>query len=86
MRNELSDGTIILRRHRPEHGDLIYEAVMESLNELITWMRWCNSGYSRDEAVKRSSTRDVAWDNGEEFCFLIFEKETGKTCWKLWAE
>lgn len=77
MRYELSGESIIIRRHRPEDKDLMYDAIRESLDELIVWMPWCHPDLSRNETIERSESRDKAWDDREEYSFLIIEKHTG---------
>ena len=77
MRYELSGESIIIRRHRPDDKDLMYDALRESLDELIEWMSWCHPDLSRNETVERSESRDKAWNGREEYSFLIIDKRTG---------
>ena len=66
---------IHLRRHRPDDVDAIHDAVRESLDELAKWMPWCHSGYSREDTAGRVATRDQAWENNEEWDFVIIDDD-----------
>jgi RimJ/RimL family protein N-acetyltransferase len=77
-RRELSDGQFELRPAWPEHTDAVFEAVRESLPELITWATWCHADYApgETEAFLRQSLAD--WHEGKAYNFLIFERGTDR--------
>ncbi len=63
-----------LRRYQPSDVDAIWEAVQESRAELSRWMAWCHEGYSRDDVRARVEGRPTAWENNEEWDFLIVDE------------
>ena len=71
---ELTDGNIILRRYCEEDAKPIYQAVRESMAEVSPWMPWCHEGYSLNDSITWSASRDEAWANGEEYNFVILGK------------
>jgi RimJ/RimL family protein N-acetyltransferase len=55
----------------------VYEAVRESLAELIPWMPWCHPEYSIDETQTWLETQVDAFHQGSEFEFAMVSK-TGR--------
>ena len=74
---ELTDGTVALRRYRPEDADPVYQAVRESIREIFPWMPWCHEGYSFDDSEAWSYSRAEAWEKGKEYDFVIISKDDG---------
>lgn len=68
---ELNNGTITLRPYRTEDIDILYNAVRESLNELLPWMPWCHPDYSRNESETWVQERPEQWENGLAYDFTI---------------
>ena len=68
---ELSDGTVTLRRWQPSDAQGSYEAVTASLAELAPWMPWAARGYSRDGAAEFISMTNAAWDSGKTFDYAV---------------
>lgn len=58
--------------------DVFYEAVKESTLELSSWFLWCPVGYNRNDAEKFINSRLAAWNNGEEFDFMISDIDSHK--------
>ncbi|HEY6188211.1 MAG TPA: GNAT family protein [Pyrinomonadaceae bacterium] len=77
MKNELTDGKILLRPYRAEDVQMLYDAVRESIAELSPWMPWCHPGYSIDESRAYIMSRDEAQATEEEYGFGIFDARTG---------
>ena len=72
---ELTDGHIRLRRYHQEDAEPIYQAVRESMDEVSPWMPWCHPQYSLNDSIAWSTTRDDAWQKGEEYNFVILSNE-----------
>ena len=67
---------ISIRPYRSEDIDGLYEAVRESMRELLPWMPWCHPEYARAETVAWVEARPTAWETKTEFAFAI-ESESG---------
>lgn len=52
-----------------------YEAVNESISQISPWLPWCHRGYSVAENREWVLSRFKAWDNHEEFSFVITDLE-----------
>lgn len=63
--------TIQIRRYRPDDIDAVYSAVTTSRTELSPWMPWCHEGYSRLDTVAWIESRPAAWEDNDEWSFLI---------------
>jgi ribosomal-protein-serine acetyltransferase len=74
---QLTDGTILLRPHRPEDVDAMHAAVTESTREVSPWLPWCHPGYSRDEAESFIQLVGEAWAQNTHYPFAIFAVEDG---------
>ncbi|HOO56248.1 MAG TPA: GNAT family protein [bacterium] len=77
IRDELTDGRIVLRRHNSADVEPLYDAVMESREELRPWMNWMADDYSMENTRYWTAASINNWDMGVEYNFLITEKETG---------
>ncbi|HEY0004383.1 MAG TPA: GNAT family protein [Pyrinomonadaceae bacterium] len=78
MRTELSDGRILIRRHRAEDIPALFEAVRESIPELSPWMPWCHADYAIEETEEFIKAQPEHWDRGEGYGFLITDALTGE--------
>lgn len=63
--------SITLRHYHPSDVDAIWEAVEESKNELARWLAWCHAGYSREDVRAWVEGRPAAWENAEEWGFVV---------------
>jgi ribosomal-protein-serine acetyltransferase len=79
MRKEvqLTDGSILLRPHRPGDAAPLYQAVRESLPELLPWMPWAHPDYAIKESRKWIELCAETWAKGKEYNFLIFDANDG---------
>jgi RimJ/RimL family protein N-acetyltransferase len=77
MKMKLTDGKILLRPHRADDVETLYEAVRESVNEMSPWMPWCHAGYTIDESSAFIMSRDEARAKEEDYSFGIFDAQTG---------
>ncbi len=69
---ELSDGVIELRPPTTADVDALYDAVRESIAEVMPWMNWCHPDYSRVETAEWVRACGRAWAEATEFPFAIF--------------
>jgi len=69
----LTDGSITLRPFRP--GDVLplYQAVRESLPELMPWMPWAYSDYSIKDSRKWLESCARTWAKDKEYNFVILD-------------
>ena len=56
---ERSDGVVRIRPYRADDVDRLYEAVRESMDDLMPWLPWCHHGYTRDESAEWVASRPV---------------------------
>jgi ribosomal-protein-serine acetyltransferase len=73
----LTNGKIILRPFRRQDAELIYEAILESMDELIPWLQFCHPDYSIGETRLWLSSRDKDWKAGTSYDFAIIDAESG---------
>ena len=79
MQNEvqLTDGRILLRPYRPGDIKTVYNAVRESLPELIVWMPWAHPDYSIDDTRAWIKSCPEMWAKDTEYNFAILEAKNG---------
>jgi ribosomal-protein-serine acetyltransferase len=79
MRKEvqLTDGSILLRPYRSSEAQPLYEAVRESLPELLPWMPWAHADYSLKESQKWIESCARNWAKGKEYNFVILDARDG---------
>lgn len=78
IEEKLEDELIIIRRHKAEDAELLYDAVMESFDELSRWMPWCNESYNLNSSKDWINLEHKFWEDGTEYVFAIFEKNKNK--------
>jgi len=74
---ELTDGAILLRPFRPGDAEHVYEAVRESLPELLPWMPWAHPDYAIEESKKWIELCAQTWAKGKEYNFVILDAKDG---------
>ncbi len=67
----LTDGSITLRPFRPADVLPLYQAVRESLPELLPWMPWAYPDYSIKDSRKWIELCARTWAKGKEYNFAI---------------
>ena len=79
MENEvqLTDGSMVLRPYRLSDAEPLYEAVRESLPELLPWMPWAHADYSFEESKKWIEYCARTWAKGKEYNFVIQDAKDG---------
>ncbi|MBM3156000.1 MAG: GNAT family N-acetyltransferase [Chloroflexi bacterium] len=69
----LTDGRIMLRPYRPSDAEPVYEAVRESLPELLPWMPWAYPEYSIKDTRAWIASSSQKWTKGNEYNFAILD-------------
>ncbi|HEV2761560.1 MAG TPA: GNAT family protein [Pyrinomonadaceae bacterium] len=75
---ELTDGSVGIRRFRADDARPLYEAVRESLPELLAWMPWAHPDYAFEESLAWVGERGRVWDEGTDYACAVFEPPTGR--------
>jgi ribosomal-protein-serine acetyltransferase len=73
----LTDGRIVLRPLNKQDDRLLYEAIRESLGELIQWFPFCHPDYSIKETRLWLKDRDAEWQAGIAYDFAIIDTKDG---------
>jgi RimJ/RimL family protein N-acetyltransferase len=74
---QLSDGSITLRPYRLSDAVPLYQAVRESLPELLPWMPWAYADYSIKDSRKWIESCARTWAKGKEYNFAIIDSKDG---------
>jgi ribosomal-protein-serine acetyltransferase len=69
----LTDGLIVLRPYRASDAEKVYEAVRESLPELLPWMPWAYPEYSIKDTRAWIDSSSKKWTKGNEYNFAILD-------------
>lgn len=77
MRDELQDDRVVLRRHRREHAEQLYEAGRASVAEVGRWMPWCRDDLTVAQCEQWLEEQIRAWDAGTAYEFAIFDRAAG---------
>jgi len=72
-KQSLSNGEIILRPFGRKDAKLLYEAIRESLDELIPWLQFCHPDYSVEETRQWLKGRQADWKAGASYDFAIID-------------
>ena len=67
--------TIDIRPYRSDDVAALYEAVIESREELAPWMPWCHPGYSIEDTRAWVELQVVNFAEGREYDFVIVAPE-----------
>ncbi len=60
------------------HIQELYEAIVESKDELSPWMEWLHPDYSLADAEQWATNCRKAWEADSMFGFTIIENQTGQ--------
>ncbi len=74
---DLPGEDIQLRTFLNEDIDPLFDAVVESIDELLPWMSWCHEGFSKDELELFLNNRDADWANKVAYGFAIIRPSDG---------
>lgn len=69
--DNLTQGSVELRRWRVSDADLCFRLVSDSLEHLRPWMAWATPGYSHADAVDYLERCEADWADGAAFQYLI---------------
>jgi RimJ/RimL family protein N-acetyltransferase len=75
-RIELPDVDAVMRRHRLDDLDPLYEAIEQSRDHLRPWMVWADQ--SRDDTVTFLHGAREKWDAGDEYGYVIVGLDGGR--------
>jgi RimJ/RimL family protein N-acetyltransferase len=67
----LTDGVITLHPYHVSDIASVFEAVRESISEMVEWMPWCHPDYSIEESRTYIESQPDKWKKGEEYNFAI---------------
>lgn len=73
----LCDGTVGIRRFRPEDRRALFESVRESVEEICAWMVWCRPDYSEKDSAEFIAGCAGDWKEGARYSFVIFDQHDG---------
>ena len=77
MRTELSNDVVRIRRYRAADAPLLFEAALESVNEMFTWVSWCHPNYTVEESQSFVLSSENAWNQKTTFDFAVFDASSG---------
>ena len=77
-RRILKDDKIILRPLEPADAELLFEAIIESVDALSPWLSFIHPRYSIKETREWLSKRNMEWENGIAYDFAIFDSKNGR--------
>jgi len=69
--------TCIIRPYQPSDAKQVYEAVRESLADLLPWMPWCHPEYSLEEARQWVGAQEQLVERGAAYEFAILDERGG---------
>jgi len=72
-----TNGVLTLRPYQVTDIELCFNAIRESINELLPWLWWCHSTYSIKDAQIWIESRTDAWENATEYSFAIIDSKEG---------
>ena len=77
VRTELSGDKIRIGRFNENDVDAFYEASVESIDAVTTWMGWWKPEYTLQNAEERVGLIIGRWEKSESYGFVIDEPATG---------
>lgn len=67
-----------------QDANSVFAAEADSIEELRRWFWWCHPAHSRERSAAWADSREDAWSRGEEFAFLIFERDSPRLTGCIW--
>lgn len=80
LRREIVGNGLQLRALRSDDIDAIYEAVVESGEDLLTWITWYSPDYCKADTRQFVEEQQQLWDEGMAFSLGIFDPADGCYC------
>jgi len=74
---QLSNGTILIRPHQMDDAEACFEAIIESMDELMPWMFWCHADLAYPEIENWVESRPKAWLDDTAYEFAIIDGHQG---------
>ena len=74
----LTDGELLLRPLERGDRDALYEAVVESIEQVSPWLPWCHVGYAITETEAFIESSITAWVQQAHFPLAIFDAHSGQ--------
>jgi RimJ/RimL family protein N-acetyltransferase len=71
---DLQTPRLCLRPYGDGHAAQLHAAARESVATVGRWMPWCHEGYREEDSVAWVNRSRLAWANGEEFSFAVFDR------------
>lgn len=78
MKENYTDGVILIRPWNKNDIPHLFEAVRESIEVLTPWLPWCHHEYNIDESQSWIDSRPTAWKTAEEYSFAIIDSKTNR--------
>ncbi len=75
---QLTGDSILLRPYQEGDVSQVYEAIRESITEMIVWWPWCHADYSIEECKTYITSQSKEWENGIEYGFVILDSSNGQ--------
>ncbi len=73
----LTDHVVTLRRFRLNEAPALYEAVRETLPDLIPWLSWAKPDYSLADAQQYLYSADQSWEKELHYVFAVTDAQDG---------
>lgn len=64
---------IVVRPYRPDDASGLFEAAVESVEQVCRWLPWCHPGYTLQESRAWIAHSVAAWDSGAEYNFAVVD-------------
>lgn len=74
---QLSNGEILVRPHPKGDARPCFDAILESMDELMPWMFWCNADLTYTEIEEWVESRPGAWLDDTSYEFAIVDTRQG---------
>lgn len=74
---QLSNGMILIRPYQKEDAKPCFDAILESMDELMPWMFWCNADLTYPEIEGWVESRPNAWLDDTSCEFVIVDSHQG---------
>ena len=74
---QFTNGILTLRPYQITDIEPCFNAIRESINELLPWMWWCHSAYSTKDTQKWIESLPDTCQNTTECSFAIIDSEDG---------
>jgi len=84
VEKQFADDKILLRPFRLHDATELFDAVHESISEIIPWMRWFDGDFSLAQSRDWIEYVQDAWQKKQAYIFAVVEQRTGKLLGSTW--